>query len=279
MSVDPRRGGVLCGDDPRCYRECRCSRWPDYVNRFGNYVVPHDEDETTYIDKVLSYSPILYYPMNETAGLTADNLGSLGAAADGTYTGVTLADALGPDGVNGAPFFDGANDYLNAMTAALVNAWDAGGAEWTVMAWWRVFNVGVWTDAALRMVVNAYDTANDLLQVAKNVAVNQFYDGYWVGGSVAQSNISAGTPTTWQCTTVTRSEAAGEVIYYRNGAWVATDGPAIGVWASATPWTRIVIGAGSVAPIQVWHGWLGHVAMWNSALGAPAILDLATPTP
>ena len=47
----------------------------------------------TYMDKVLSYNPLVYFPMNETAGLTAVNYGSLGTAANGTYTGVTLANA------------------------------------------------------------------------------------------------------------------------------------------------------------------------------------------
>ena len=96
--------------------------------------------KATYMDKVLSYSPILYYPMNETAGATAVNAGTLGSAADGAYTGVTLNNTTGPDGTNGAPYFDGVNDYLDGTTAALIAALSL--QVGSVLIWLKVANAG-----------------------------------------------------------------------------------------------------------------------------------------
>ena len=45
---------------------------------------------------VLALSPIAYWRLNETSGTLADNIGSLGNAADGTYTDAVTLGAAGP---------------------------------------------------------------------------------------------------------------------------------------------------------------------------------------
>jgi len=229
----------------------------------------------SFLDTVLSTGPIAYWPLDESAGTTARCL--VNSAQNGTYTGVTLAnDSAGPFGTP-APFFDGANDYVNVKTATLEALWNAGGAEWSIMTWWRAANVGVWTDAAYRYVFMGIDTANDYALIGRTNVNNQFRV-VWRANATTQTDLQNGLTTTdWQSYIVTRSEAAGEVKYYRNGALLATDGPAIGAWASAGGWTNILIGAETTVPAQVWHGWIAHTALWNRALTPGNIATLANP--
>lgn len=66
----------------------------------------------TYQERVLRDAPIRYWPLQETAGVTADEV--TGNGADGTYTGgVTLAQP-GPAGLDAelAASFDGVDDYV-----------------------------------------------------------------------------------------------------------------------------------------------------------------------
>ena len=104
----------------------------------------------SYADKVLSYGPIAYWPLWETAGASAACL--VNPAQSGTAVGVTWAnDATGAFGT-AAPFFDGANDDINIYTAALAAAFS--GHVGSLMVWCRVANAGVWTDGAARLSVN-----------------------------------------------------------------------------------------------------------------------------
>jgi len=69
---------------------------------------------STYIDKVLSIQPanlIGYWPMNDASGAVA--LDYSGQGNNGAYTGVSLANAPGPDGGNSCPLFDGTSDFNN----------------------------------------------------------------------------------------------------------------------------------------------------------------------
>ena len=78
---------------------------------------------------VLAQDPLLYYRMDETGGTTADNLGSLGAAADGTLNGTTPG-SVGQ--VNGAFSFDG-NDYIS--TGATASQLGIQNGSFTATAW------------------------------------------------------------------------------------------------------------------------------------------------
>ena len=67
---------------------------------------------------ILSYNPIAYWPMNELTGTTMVNYGSLGTAANGTYSGVTLDQVDAPGGGR-AGLLDGVNDNVNILYGSL----------------------------------------------------------------------------------------------------------------------------------------------------------------
>lgn len=75
----------------------------------------------TYEDEVLADTPAAYWQLNETAGSTATNLGSL-TGVNGTYSGgVTLnAPPLHPLS-SGSADFDGVNDYISIPNNSGIN--------------------------------------------------------------------------------------------------------------------------------------------------------------
>lgn len=232
----------------------------------------------TYADKVLGIDPSItaYWPLWETSGSVAeDKVVDLRApdpgSLDGTYTGVTLANGTAPDG-SPCPFFDGANGYVNALTAALQAAFN--GSEGTMMAWCRVANAGVWTDGAHRNNVTCLVNAANRSLIKKNVANNEItglYDAGGVGEFVVNSPFSS---TNWYLLCTTWSASADNYEGYEGGISFAARNT-LGVWAGALG--TAALGAQSViGPTNPWHGWLAHCAIWDTPLTAPQIADLAT---
>src|SRR5687768_16655084 len=76
-----------------------------------------------YRDAVMADGPIAYWRFNNEAPPTAVNSGSLGAAANGTYTGDAVPGAQAPrppgfvgfESDNTAAQFDGNGDYVGTL--------------------------------------------------------------------------------------------------------------------------------------------------------------------
>jgi hypothetical protein len=73
--------------------------------------------------QILSGDPVGYWRLNETAGGTAANLGSGGAAINGTYqSGVSLGNpGLYENSADTSAYFDGVNDRVAIPNSALIN--------------------------------------------------------------------------------------------------------------------------------------------------------------
>ena len=82
---------------------------------------------------------IAYWPLGETSGSIAADLS--GNEQHGTYTGVTLAQPGIGDG-RSAPFFDGANDFVNVLSPGLASAFN--GAAGTIALWFHVNSPASW---------------------------------------------------------------------------------------------------------------------------------------
>jgi hypothetical protein len=228
----------------------------------------------TYADKVLGYSPIAYWPLWEASGTAA--VCQVNSAQNGTYS----SDVAGwPPGTgigdgNTAPFFDGTNDYVNIWSTVFRDAFD--GNAGTLMVWGRVANVGVWTDGALRMSMILQADGNNFIQPSKNSTNNQFRFRNSFGGAFA-AQLHNTTNTGFVCYHESWSwgGANTQIECYAAGANVGTLNP-VGQWAGNLANTSTVIGAGSTTPTLQWHGWIGHVAVWDAILDITAIQDLAT---
>jgi hypothetical protein len=237
---------------------------------------PHDRPRaasgiSAYAQAVIATNPIAYWIMGETAGSTAAC--QMNALNNGTYTGVTLNNTTGPDGVTGAPFFDGINDMLNVKTANFIGNWDPD--EHTVMIWAKVYNAGVWTDGATRIMWQIVQDGSNYSQCRNPSAPASRMTGYeiWNGGS-ARTKTSM-SDTDWMHIVSRRSKSASNYKFFYNGAsWGSgNDNPNAG----ATGLTKALIGVQTPSPpTNVWHGWLAHAAVWDSALSDATILSLAS---
>ncbi len=224
-----------------------------------------------YHQRVLATDPIAYWPLDEDQGTVAHCW--VNPAQNGAYTGVTLGQSGIGDGRT-APFFDGANDYVDIWSAAFAAAFN--GNEGTLAQWVRVFNVGVWTDAVVREAVRIWADGNNLVTGAtRDPANNNRLVTYRRAGGGWENQSSLGMTTIdWFHTAITWDTVADEVIYYRNGAWLETDGGLI-AWAGAPAANSTVIGARVIPIGSPWHGYLAHTAVWDTPLTPTQIADLA----
>ena len=226
-----------------------------------------------YSRKVLGFGPIAYWPLDEASGGVARCL--VNPLQNGTYTGVTLADdSSGPFGTP-APFFDGANDYVNVFTAALSAAFD--GQEGSAGIWVRVANAGVWTDGASRYSIYIGADGNNWVEQRKDAVNNTTRKRYRANGTVSAA-VAAASYATWAYWVITWSRSAGatgEYKSYLNGVQEGVTQVNIDNWAGGLAFCYI--GEANGVPASVWHGWLAHGALWDRALSASEILDLANP--
>ena len=229
----------------------------------------------TYADKVLGYLPAAYWPLWETSGITARCLVS--SSQNGTYnTDVSLwPPGTGIGDGNTAPFFDGTNDYVSLFAAAIQAAANTATTEGSVSVWYRVANVGVWTDGTYRSVYSAIDDPSNRYIWYKSGVNNNIYVLHDAGGTAENHTQAGQTATTWQHGCWTWSESADEVKYYLNGTLLATD-TVIGNWTGDGNWTSIIIGANSFVPANVFHGWIAHAALFSRAIPQPTVSALAT---
>jgi hypothetical protein len=193
-------------------------------------------------------------------------------AQNGTYTGVTPADDLGPFGWK-APYYDGTNDYTNIGTAALSSAWNY--AEGSMAGWARVNAAGVWTDGAARALARGNsDAPVQGARFLKSSANNWLVGRRWANGAFQDINYQPFASTEWFPWAFTWSQTADKLLIYIGGDQVAIQS---GLGTSVAPGGTFIafIGAESAAPTSPWHGWLGAVGIWRYALSPGTIKALA----
>lgn len=233
---------------------------------------PTATPEPTYSDILLSLSPIAYWKLDETSGSTAFD--SSGNGFDGTYSGVTLAAATGPDGAP-APSFDGVNDYVNVYSAGLASAFNP--AEGTIVAWARVASSAIWTDGAVRRVINLETNTNNRLHITRTTANGQMQFFYRTNTSFTQSVSLAGlSPVTYMHYGQTWSSSANEFKAYYGGSQTGSTQSGLSTWAGSLSSTATNIGIQFTSGTSPWHGSIAHVALFDYALSPAQIATLAT---
>jgi len=222
-----------------------------------------------YYQRVLALDPIAYYPMDEKGGNVGYDISHNGH--HGAYTGATLGQAGIGDGRT-CPFFDGVNDFLDLAASGLPAAWN--GHEYSVSIWAKVFNAADWGPPPIdrkpwNIRVNAANNAN--LYIWSGGA-NRMYIST-VNGGVAKAFFRASNELTWMHWVITLSESADRLRMYFGGAQAGADVGGLGVWVGVP--TLLTIGAHSVIPNNMWHGWLAHAAFWDRELSPAQVAGLA----
>ncbi len=215
---------------------------------------------------VKSTSPLLYFPLNELAGVDAFNHGTLGAAGLARYVGATLAQTPAPGG-DLAPYFDGANDLVNIYTAALEDNYSVN--EGTMMIWCKVQNVGVWTDGIGHCAMSFTNGGqNNIRKHEVNNIIEYLYkNSFRQPGGIADVD--------WMCLGSTWSLSANQYKCYKDGAQIDV------TIAFPTQMVKPLFGNGCCLGMirsdvgqQPWQGWLAHAALWDTPLSAAQMLAL-----
>jgi hypothetical protein len=208
----------------------------------------------SYPQRILKLSPLNYYTFGEAGGVTANNLGSVGAPGNLTYTGATLAQMPAPGGTL-APLFDGVNDCMNCFAPDLSKA--------TVSFYAKVLDASCWSDGANRKAISWSNGSGLYIDVrlATNAVVFYF---------VSNAKSFSTTTLSWFHAAFTWSQASNYARMYLNGVQVGTDM----AWADLGSSGYRSIAKSGAGNFEYWKGYLAHVAYWNSALTPAQIASL-----
>jgi hypothetical protein len=217
-----------------------------------------------YAKRVLATANLFaYWPMSEGSGATVNDEGPNGF--DGTYSGPLLGQAGIGDGRT-CPWFDGSNDECNVFSAGLASAWNW--SAFTIGFWVKMNSAAAWTDGVNRRWV-AMGGGTNFLWLRKAFQNNLINIWLRLNGSDKAVN-KAASYSDWFHFGIT-VQAGGTSYYYLNGSatslWAPTPAPSADALAS---WTLS-------ASAETQHGWLAHVAVWNTALSAAQMAALAAP--
>lgn len=226
------------------------------------------ESGGSYLDYLMSFSFYAYYPLSETSGAVADNLGTLGNPADGNAVGVTWAQVAAPGGIM-APRFDGVNDYVGIDNSAFVNAFN--GNSLTYVCWFKVYDIGVLTDGLQKVLTIVYANLSNYFSFQKYTTSNLFRIYCVAGGTPATRNVTI-TDTNWHCICATISSNVLKV--YLDGYQVGAN-ISYGTFSGTPAANTCLIGSSwGGGPLLVFNGYISHTAFRNSAISAAEVLSV-----
>lgn len=229
----------------------------------------------SYADYVLATQPanlIAYWKLDELSGSAAADSSGNGRGA--TYNGAALGQpVVGHRAVQTCPAFDGSASYVNAYSAGLASAWS--GQQGTIALWLRAASAGVWNDGVTRRIaVFGADISNRIL-IERSTANNLSFV-YYGGGT--QRGIGPGMPATtdWFHVALVWDQSRTRMQCYIDGWLVGSDSTIAAFTGSlASNYAEIGGGGTGVAAANIWSGNIAHVALWNTALKAAEIGQLA----
>ncbi len=223
------------------------------------------EAAAAYADKVLDYSPMAYWQLNESSGtVVADSSGN---DFHGTAYGVTWGvEGIG-DGKTAA-LFDGVNDYVDVFSAGLTAAFNALAGTFSlwckVSAWPSQFGILIgFAEAVVKRAAVQLGAAGD---------AERYRGIFWDG--------SSGHPSDWDVSNTDRHHLAltwnvpaGTVRLFVDGVGQTENDS--GLEGGFTALVYATLGRYAPSSNYFFPGMLAHVAVFDSVLSDEAIADLA----
>jgi hypothetical protein len=233
-----------------------------------------DDTELQYIQKVLSYEPVAYWPLNETSGSTAINAEGT-TARDGTYANVTLNHTVFRNGGPAGSWLPANTPSVDIFSTSLRDAINTD--EGTMMVWIKVRTAMSWVSDAFYRWIILYRNAENRVAVYKHQSVpSTITSGLYRAGSVTtlpQITLAGkvGQPPSWAQMAITWSKTGDYARLYYNGEQVDQK-TELGTWLGALTAARI---GNDPAASMPHDGWLAHAAVWASPLSAADIFELS----
>jgi hypothetical protein len=224
---------------------------------------------TPYRAKVLSYAPLVFFPLDDPVGDTAPtDIGPNAWHGAGWY-GPTLAAGTGPDGYPCPLFASTTPSWVSLYSAAYRAAFP--GKEGSLITWNKVAAAATWTDAVSGYWLT-FNSDTDSIQLAESGAEAGRFGWTYKANTVIETNhVHNIFFTGWFCVGMTWSDSNNRARIYVNGTLM--DAMAIDTWQAVPLTTRMLLG--DFSGNDAWSGYLANFAMWNSELPAATMADLA----
>lgn len=233
--------------------------------------------DKSYKQRVIDRSPFVYWPLNETSGTAIDNAEGT-ATMDATIAGggtMQFKKQIFRDGEWGMLWPSSGVKYINAYSAALNSGMNKN--EGTISIWFRVPSAATWGEATIRRFLHFRADNNNrfIIQQSSANTITAFRFGGGTNKNVAMT--FASQPTTWQHLAITYSVNSNEMKVYLNGVQQGTTQTGIGTFTGNLLTTDCCIGITDTSALTnpLIDRMMGHVAIFNSALDAATIADLA----
>lgn len=246
--------------------------------------LPIEEASADYLDTILATAPFAVWPLNETAGTTAEDGGPNGL--NGTYSGVTLDATTFLNG-EGVVQIDDATGYVNIYSGTLSNEY-FNGDQGTALLWFKPPSAGWWTDGNEHYLLSLWGGGDDHIIVSKNAnsTISYTYTASSNPSGQGRKTISATglTSTNWISVLITwQVVTLGDDSFIVVGLLV--NGTVIGAeviynsqWSGILFAARTVIGAQTTAPLlNAGDAYMAYVALWNRGLSFEEILAVIEP--
>lgn len=228
---------------------------------------------TTLAEKIATYSPYLWWKMDEAAGIVADNAGSDGATLDGNITiGAGTLNQSGPTVDTKSILFDGLATTVGTSLFAFT---DARGREGTLL-WWEKHDAAYWTDGVTRRSRIASDASNTITTGKLNN--NHLSTQYRGGASNLFNDIaSPNTYTDWMVVALTWSLSGNALKLYqvaKGGTLLSSDSDSGMPTYSGNATSQV--NAGYAASFL--KGYISNFCAFAAPLQQSEIQDIATVT-
>jgi hypothetical protein len=237
--------------------------WQTVENGVGYETGEEDPSEGSYAERIIATEPALYWRLNESTGLLADNLGTVANSGQGRYQGNLVLGEAGPrspeftdfETNNQAPLFDGINSFIEGPSRLLNDRAAFTMAGWVLPTSDQSNRTGLWgqNDAIEFGFIN-----NSTLQLWTPAgSVNVAY-----GSTVNEWHhiVAVGTGTILQI--------------YKDGQLAAESSSNGGNYGSST--FTFNAGGGGIfdASGNLFEGLMDEISVWTRALSAQDIAGL-----
>jgi large repetitive protein len=213
----------------------------------------------SYVQRVMAIQPAnlkMYLPLNESTGTVATS--PTGNGLNGSYSGVTLNSLLSPDSLS-AGAWDGINDLVTVPDAPALNLT----SQITIIAWVRL------------NAINNFDGVAQKSDTGWNSGGYGLYFAYgaihcWASDSYTkQAEASFSIIGQWVLLTCTYDGAIMRI--YQNANQIASANFTTAITPIAEP---VLIGSANGGSYL--DGSVAHVAIWDTALTASEVAELAS---
>lgn len=236
--------------------------------------------ELTYSERVLALNPIAYFILSDSSGSTAANAEGT-TARDGTYyNGGGDPPTLGVPGIgdgNTAIQFNSDGGvmtyYTDSIRDTMLNT------TFTLVGWSRVNSAAIWSDGISRRLLK-HGTGNDNRLIwARTTNDSQLRLEYYADGIQYIITHSDFNTTDWFHWVIVVNKPnillPGTLQLYINGLQISTDTVLLTNFTGTLENVSAVIGADNVFGAFNWHGRAAHFALFNTALTAEQITEIA----